>query len=146
MSRQSDDADNGGQKAAIRTKHVDGWQVVGRRNEHVEAVAIPADHPSLSGHFPGNPIVPGVVLLDAAMAAIGRARGAAPAEYRLASVKFLHPVKPPAILTVRHADGAGSAVDFRIDDGTRVVASGRVEIDQPAGAGASAGGSETANA
>lgn len=25
---------------------------------------VPADHPSLPGHFPGNPIVPGVLLLD----------------------------------------------------------------------------------
>lgn len=24
-----------------------------------------ADHPSLAGHFPGNPIIPGVVILDA---------------------------------------------------------------------------------
>jgi 3-hydroxymyristoyl/3-hydroxydecanoyl-(acyl carrier protein) dehydratase len=30
---------------------------------------IPADHPSLSGHFPGRPIVAGVLLLDQVLAA-----------------------------------------------------------------------------
>ena len=31
---------------------------------------ISADHPSLPGHFPGHPIVPGVVLLDRVLEAI----------------------------------------------------------------------------
>ncbi len=31
---------------------------------------VPADHPSLPGHFPGRPIVPGVVLLDEALACL----------------------------------------------------------------------------
>jgi 3-hydroxyacyl-[acyl-carrier-protein] dehydratase len=33
------------------------------------------DHPSLAGHFPGRPIVPGVLLLDEVMTAVQRAGG-----------------------------------------------------------------------
>ena len=31
---------------------------------------IHADHPSLPGHFPGAPLVPGVVILDEVIAAL----------------------------------------------------------------------------
>ncbi len=59
----------------------------------VGGFCIPDDHPSLPGHFPGRPIVPGVVLLDAAFALIlaqhpGRSVTGVP------SVKFTHPVRP----------------------------------------------------
>ena len=51
---------------------------------------VEADHPALAGHFPGRPIVPGVVLLDEALAAIEADSGSAP-PLRLARVKFRHP-------------------------------------------------------
>ena len=38
-------------------------------------VRVAADHPSLQGHFPGNPIVPGVVLLDTVIANVELATG-----------------------------------------------------------------------
>ena len=38
-------------------------------------VRVATDHPSLEGHFPGNPIVPGVVLLDAVIANVELATG-----------------------------------------------------------------------
>lgn len=38
-------------------------------------VRVAADHPSLEGHFPGNPVVPGVVLLDAVVANVELATG-----------------------------------------------------------------------
>ena len=36
---------------------------------------VPADHPAFAGHFPGHPIVPGVVLLDRAVQMAQRLRG-----------------------------------------------------------------------
>ncbi|WP_246539857.1 hypothetical protein [sulfur-oxidizing endosymbiont of Gigantopelta aegis] len=36
----------------------------GNTNSFSLSLFIPFDHPSLEGHFPGNPIVPGVVILD----------------------------------------------------------------------------------
>lgn len=53
---------------------------------------IDADHPSLPGHFPGRPIVPGVVLLDRVCAAIAVAHGVEPT--RWPQVKFLQPLLP----------------------------------------------------
>ncbi len=52
---------------------------------------IAASHPSLPGHFPGHPIVPGVVLLDEAMAC-ALPTGACLAGFD--AVKFTRPVLP----------------------------------------------------
>ena len=38
-------------------------------NTHATILRIAANHPSLPGHFPGRPIVPGVVLLDCVLQA-----------------------------------------------------------------------------
>jgi 3-hydroxyacyl-[acyl-carrier-protein] dehydratase len=58
----------------------------------VSQVVVPADHPSLAGHFPGNPVVPGVVLLDLVLAAI---QAQWPCTLQsMPGVKFLQPVQP----------------------------------------------------
>src|SRR4051812_20376242 len=36
---------------------------------------VPAGHPSLAGHFPGNPVVPGVLLLDLILCALQQSAG-----------------------------------------------------------------------
>jgi 3-hydroxyacyl-[acyl-carrier-protein] dehydratase len=54
---------------------------------------IPADHPCLPGHFPGRPIVPGVVVLDHVLAAIEAQHGSLGA-LRMPQVKFLQPLQP----------------------------------------------------
>jgi len=51
------------------------------------------DHPALPGHFPGRPIVPGVLLLEHVVAAIEEEDG--PLEcLRLPRVKFARPLLP----------------------------------------------------
>jgi 3-hydroxymyristoyl/3-hydroxydecanoyl-(acyl carrier protein) dehydratase len=63
---------------------------------------IPAEHPCLPGHFPGRPIVPGVVVLDHALAlALAQLPGRALAA--LLHAKFSAPVRP------------GDAVDVAYD-------------------------------
>jgi 3-hydroxymyristoyl/3-hydroxydecanoyl-(acyl carrier protein) dehydratase len=54
--------------------------------------SIGADHPSLAGHFPGNPVVPGVLLLDQVFQELLRLTGQ---EFsRLQQVKFASALKP----------------------------------------------------
>ncbi|HVA15608.1 MAG TPA: hypothetical protein VNF99_20345 [Stellaceae bacterium] len=50
------------------------------------------DHPTAAGHFPGNPIMPGAVLLDTVLLAI--AGDAAAPSCTVRTVKFLRPIRP----------------------------------------------------
>lgn len=54
---------------------------------------LPHDHPSLPGHFPGQPLVPAVVLIDHATAAARAAFALGPLAAILRA-KFLSPVRP----------------------------------------------------
>lgn len=55
--------------------------------------SIAADHPSLAGHFPGHPVVPGVVVLERVVEAIEAGHGPLGA-LRLPQVKFVRPLLP----------------------------------------------------
>ena len=66
-------------------------------------VTFPAGHPALPGHFPGRPIVPGVLLLDAVM----QAAGPGPCLGLLRRAKFLAPVLPGDEVEIALAPGPG---------------------------------------
>jgi 3-hydroxyacyl-[acyl-carrier-protein] dehydratase len=89
---------------------------------HVARRRVPVDHPSFAGHFPGRPILPGVLLLAEVMEALRElGDGSAAAGCEIASAKFLSPVGPGAELTITlqvsptgwrfdvHADGQRAA-------------------------------------
>lgn len=90
---------------------------------------IEPDHPSLPGHFPGRPLVPGVVLLDRVVAAIEAAHGPL-GPLRLPQVKFLQPLLPgeeaQVELVLRQAQDERAGWRFRVLRGETVLASGEV--------------------
>jgi 3-hydroxyacyl-[acyl-carrier-protein] dehydratase len=82
---------------------------------------IAADHPVLAGHFPGNPVVPGVVMLDRVAAALEAWRNQRVAEFP--QVKFLLPLLPDQdALLVLTTDGDNAR--FVIERDTQCIAKG----------------------
>ncbi len=93
-----------------------------------------ADHPAFAGHFPGMPIVPGVVLLDAAVHTVTQAlRPSPPADgvkhiCQISAAKFLSPVGPGETLTLSYATSASGSTRFDISSGSRKVATGTLVL------------------
>lgn len=90
-------------------------------------IALPFDahHPVFAGHFPGRPIVPGVLLLDWAQAAIETALGQ-PLQ-ALTEAKFHSPATPAdAVALELEFDIGAVSVRFEIrSSDARKIASGR---------------------
>ncbi|MCP5267958.1 MAG: hypothetical protein H6943_02850 [Zoogloeaceae bacterium] len=91
---------------------------------------VPADHPALPGHFPGNPIVPGVLLLDRALIfaeQFGNASAGNPnRRWQVDSAKFLHPAGPGETLIFTLQQRPGGGLSFSARSSTHDVASGRL--------------------
>ena len=93
------------------------------------ALAIAPDHPAFAGHFPGQPLLPGVTLLAEVLEAVldtpalAALIGSPP---RIAAAKFLAPVRPGAQLTLQ-LDVGPRGVRFEVREGERVAASGQFE-------------------
>jgi 3-hydroxyacyl-[acyl-carrier-protein] dehydratase len=90
---------------------------------------IRADHPSLPGHFPAAPLVPGVVILDEVLAAL--------IEWRensqltgIRTVKFLAPLKAEQRFTISLSAKNESAgeINFCCRTKDRVIVEGRLEV------------------
>ena len=89
--------------------------------------------PAAAGHFPGNPIIPGAVLLREIVAAIsatdavpgGSAKGC-----EIRAAKFLHPVRPGDTLQISWTVQAGGEVRFScaVDGSARPAVTGALRL------------------
>ena len=98
---------------------------------HVRQFIVPHDHPALPGHFPGNPVVPGVVLLDEVLSLLESLHGALPA-LRLPQVKFLQPLLPGEEASVELIARGVDGWRFKIVRGDIVLVTGDIVAHGPA--------------
>jgi 3-hydroxymyristoyl/3-hydroxydecanoyl-(acyl carrier protein) dehydratase len=89
------------------------------------------DHPASRGHFPGNPIIPGAVLLSETLQAIEASLGVRLAPYRITSAKFPHPARPGSRLEIEFSRSATGAIQFSSSIGGRSVLIGRIQCGAP---------------
>ena len=91
--------------------------------------SITADHPSLPGHFPDSPLVPGVLILDEVLAALRDWQKDCQLT-AIRTVKFLQPLKPEEPFTICLAtrnDDAGRVNFFCCAEGHLIV-EGALEV------------------
>jgi 3-hydroxymyristoyl/3-hydroxydecanoyl-(acyl carrier protein) dehydratase len=89
----------------------------------VATFTIAADHPSLAGHFPDRPVVPGVVLLDHVLSAIAPSGASG-----LPSVKFIQPVLPGQPVVIACAPASDRRIAFSCTVDGHAVARGSVSL------------------
>lgn len=89
------------------------------KNLHIDS-----SHPSLTGHFPGNPIVPGVVILGEVLELIGESLNGSPMLAKVPSVKFHSPLRPNESLQLNFDILSNHVVTFSCQVGSRLIASG----------------------
>jgi 3-hydroxymyristoyl/3-hydroxydecanoyl-(acyl carrier protein) dehydratase len=99
---------------------------------HVTHWTVPPDHPAFAGHFPGTPILPGVVLLDVALQIIAKTSGIALDLCEISTVKFLSPASPGDELLIQHSVSASGTIRFDVAAGMRKIASGSIVPKAPA--------------
>ena len=72
----------------------------------------PLDHPAAGGHFPGNPIIPGAVLLSDTLKAIEAGLGTTLTASRITAAKFRAPTRPGDRVLIEFAAPVAGRLQF----------------------------------
>ena len=86
----------------------------------------PPDHPATQGHFPGNPVIPGAMLLGEVLRAIEAELRVDLSSCRVRAAKFLAPVRPGSRVAIEFSRTSAGAIRFACTHGDRTVLNGEV--------------------
>lgn len=98
--------------------------------QYEETVRIAADHPALPGHFPGAPLVPGVVLLDRVLSSAEKWAGQPLTLKSLTQAKFTAPLLPEQDAVLR-LQLRGAELRFTLATATTTIAQGVLQLAPP---------------
>lgn len=99
-------------------------------SSHASSFTVASDHPSLAGHFPGNPLVPGVLLLERTLECAEAVTGRQLSVRAIVQAKFVAPLKPDELAHVelRHSP---TELRFAIRHAERLIAQGIFALAPP---------------
>jgi 3-hydroxyacyl-[acyl-carrier-protein] dehydratase len=97
--------------------------------QHRLSGEISPEHPALPGHFPGNPIVPGVLLLSRVAQAVRSIFGSE--IIAVPAVKFHVPLRPAERFEIELYRAEDDIVKFRVARGKTLIASGSLRLKLP---------------
>lgn len=95
-------------------------------------VTIPEEHPALPGHFPGNPVVPGVVTLGEVLQALRTQAKKPLTVLGMPSVKFFTTLRPGRQLVIHLQEEEKGTISFTCTSESHVVAAGTLSYCEEA--------------
>lgn len=90
---------------------------------------VAANHPALPGHFPGNPVVPGVVLLDEVVVALEQQLGRGVRLTAVPNAKFLSPLLPEQAFSVAITLKQEGSASFTVSAGEIRILTGSLSYE-----------------
>ena len=88
------------------------------------------NHAAAQGHFPGDPIIPGAVLLSEVLLAIGSDLGRKLRPCQVKAAKFVHPVRPGDCVAIEYVAHYENGIRFNCKAGGKVVLAGDVQCTE----------------
>lgn len=94
-----------------------------------DVLRVPPEHPALPGHFPGDPLVPGVVLLSLVTEAAVRGYAGLVRIKGMPTVKFHAPLRSDILVALTIVPVSRNLLKFECRTNSALIANGSIEMD-----------------